>query len=388
MFDLSAFCEPTRTLHAGAAPAGLLKTPSPVVQRGSTVLLPTAESLYDTSRITYGRGGLATHEALCGALADLEHAERAFLYPSGLSAITGVLQALTCAGDHILVSDAAYNPTRRFLDGTMRRFGVSATYFPPTSGPEEIAQLIRPETRLVFLESPASLTFEMQDVPDIAALAKARGLISVIDNTWAAGVLFKPLDHGVDVSIQALTKYVCGHSDVFMGSAATQGAPAELLARSSYEIGWAVSPDDAYLALRGLRTLHARLAQHGASALQVASWLEAQPEVARVLCPALPGNPGHGLWSRDFTGLCGLFGMVLKPVPDAAVKRLVEGLSLFGLGYSWGGFESLALPCDPQLAARRAAPDLGGPLVRLHIGLESPEDLISDLRRGLDRLAT
>jgi cystathionine beta-lyase len=387
MPDLSAFCETTRTLHSGGATAGLLKTPSPVVQRGSTVLLPTAQSLYDTSRTTYGRGGLATHQALCQALAELEHAERAFLYPSGLSAITGVLQAVTRAGDHILVSDATYNPTRRFLEGTMRRFGVTATYYAPTSEPDELAELIRPDTRLIFLETPASLTFEMQDVPAIAALARARGLLTVIDNTWAAGVLFKPLDHGVDVSIQALTKYVCGHSDVFMGSAATNGDAGELLARSSYEIGWAVSPDDAYLALRGLRTLHSRLSHHGASALEVARWLQAQPEVDRVLCPALPEDPGHALWARDFNGLCGLFGIVLRPVPDAAVNRLVEGLSLFGLGYSWGGFESLALPSDPQLAARCAPPQLGGPLVRLHVGLESPADLISDLRRGLDRLA-
>lgn len=387
MSDLTGFCEATRALHTGGATAGPFRTPSPVVQRGSTVLLPTAESLYDTSRTTYGRGGLATHQALCAALADLEHAERAFLYPSGLSAITGVLQALTCAGDHILVSDAVYNPTRRFLEGTMRRFGVSATYFPPTSRPDDIAALIRPETRLVFLESPASLTFEMQDVPAIAAVARARGLLTVIDNTWAAGVLFKPLDHGVDISIQALTKYVCGHSDVFMGSAATNGAAGELLARSSYEIGWAVSPDDAYLALRGLRTLHARLAQHGATALAVARWLQTQPEVDRVLCPALPEDPSHSIWARDFTGLCGLFGVVLRPVPETAVNRLVEGLSLFGLGYSWGGFESLALPSDPQLAARCAPPKLGGPLVRLHVGLESPGDLISDLRLGLDRLA-
>ncbi|MFN3514841.1 MAG: cystathionine beta-lyase [Phenylobacterium sp.] len=388
MNDLSGFCETTRALHNGAAPAGLLRTPSPVVQRGSTVLLPTAEALYDTSRTTYGRGGLATHQALCEALSDLEHAERTFLYPSGLSAITGVLQALTAAGDHILVTDAAYNPTRRFIEGTLRRFGVGATYYPACASAEEIAQLIQPNTRLVYMESPASLTFEIQDVPAIAAMAQAHDLVTVVDNTWASGVLFKPLDHGVDISIQALTKYVCGHSDVFMGSAAVRGPAAELLARSSYEVGWAVSPDDAYLALRGLRTLHSRLAHHGASALQVARWLQDQPEVAEVLCPGLPGARGHELWKRDFTGMCGLFGVILEPASEGAVKAMVEGLMLFGLGYSWGGFESLALPCDPQLAARVCDPAREGPLLRLHIGLETPADLIRDLRGGLDRLAS
>lgn len=387
MSDLTGFCETTRALHSGMSREGLLHTPSPPVQRGSTVLLPTAEALYDTSRTTYGRGGLATHQALCQALADLEHAERAFLYPSGLSAITGVLQALTGAGDHILVSDAAYNPTRRFLDGTLSRFGVAATYYPATATAAQIAELVTPRTRLIYMESPASLTFEMQDIPAIAAMARDKGLLTVVDNTWAAGVLFKPLDHGVDVSIQALTKYVCGHSDVFMGSAATRGPCGETLARSAYEIGWAVSPDDAYLALRGLRTLHARLAQHGASALEVAQWLATQPEVQSVLSPALPGFPGHELWARDFTGLCGLFGLTLRPAPDAAVNAMIEGLTLFGLGYSWGGFESLALPCDPQLGSRTCAAEPMGPLLRLHIGLESPADLIGDLRRGLDRLA-
>ncbi|MDG2522934.1 cystathionine beta-lyase [Caulobacter segnis] len=386
MTELAEFGECTRTLHAGATSAKLLKTPGPVVQRGSTVLMPTAEALYDATQTTYGRGGLATHKALCETLSELEHAERTFIYPSGLAAITGVLQALTGAGDHILVSDAAYNPTRRFLDGTLARFGVRATYYDPTATAEEIAALIEPETRLIYMESPASLTFEMQDIPAIAAMARARNLITVVDNTWAAGVLFKPLDHGVDVSIQALTKYVCGHSDVFMGSAAASGRVVERLARSSYEIGWAVSPDDAYLALRGLRTLHSRLTHHGASALKVAQWLQDQPEVASVLCPALPSFAGHDLWRRDFTGLCGLFGAILKPVDRSRVDAMVESLQLFGLGYSWGGFESLALPCDPQLVPRLASGRLDGPLLRLHIGLEGADDLIADLRRGLDSL--
>ncbi|MFN3582531.1 cystathionine beta-lyase [Phenylobacterium sp.] len=378
--------ETTRTLHGGACAETLLRTPGPPVQRGSTVLMPSAKALYDTSRTTYGRSGLATHVALREALADLEHGEAAFLYPSGLSAITGVLQALVGAGDHILVSDAAYNPTRRFLDGTMARFGVRTTYYAATASADDIAALIEPGTRLIFLESPASLTLEVQDTPAIARMARQRGLLTVTDNTWAAGVLFKPLDHGVDVSIQALTKYVCGHSDVFMGAAVASGRAAELLARSTYEMGWTVSADDAYLALRGMRTLHTRLAQHGASALRVAEWLETQPEVAAVLCPALPSFPTHDLWRRDFQGCCGLFSIVLKPAAADAVAAMVEGLELFGLGYSWGGYESLALPCDPQLAARTAAAPLAGPLIRLHIGLEAPEDLMADLRRGLDRL--
>lgn len=381
------YSEPTRLIHGNAREAALPRTPAPPVQRGSTVLLPTAKALYDSSHINYGRGGLATHQALRDALAELERAEKAFLFPSGLSAITGTLQALTASGDEILICDSVYNPTRRFLDGTMSRFGVRARYFDPAADVATIAGMITPATRLIYLESPGSLSFEMLDVPTIAQLARSRGLLTMIDNTWSAGVLFKPLEHGVDVSIQALTKYVCGHSDVFMGVAAVRGEAAARLAQTSYEIGWAVSPDDAYLALRGLRTLHARLAHHGASALKVATWLAQQPEVHSVLCPALADCPGHDLWRRDFIGICGLIGVVMKPVPSGAIDAMLDSLQLFGLGYSWGGFESLAIPCDPQLKSRHCSRRYAGPLLRLHIGLESVDDLIADLRQGLDRIA-
>ena len=379
--------EQTRLIHSDSPRDAFQRTPSPPVQRGSTVLLPSCEALYDGDRVTYGRVGLSPQRALRDALRDLENADEAFIYPSGLTAITGTLLALLSAGDEVLACDTVYNPTRRFLAGTLARYGVRARYFDPADDAEAIRAMITPATRVIFLESPGSLTFEMQDIPAIAAMAKEAGILTVIDNTWSAGVLFKPLDHGVDVSIQSLTKYVCGHSDVFMGLAAAKGGAVDLLASSNYETGWAVSPDDAYMAIRGLRTLHARLAHHGAAALKVAEWLEAQPEVHSVMCPALPSDPGHAIWKRDFTGICGLIGAVLEPASDAAVARMVERLELFGLGFSWGGFESLAIPSDPQLKARTHKLSYPGPLLRVHVGLESVDDLIADLRQGLDTLS-
>jgi len=378
--------ENTRMVHCATECTSLVRTPGPPVQRGSTVLLADAKAIYDHKQVTYGRSGLVTQAALSAALADLEGAEQAFLYPSGLAAITGALLAICSSGDALLVSDSVYGPTRRFIEGTLVRYGVSVRYFPPTASAAEVATLITPATRAIFLESPGSLSMDMQDVPGIAAVARARGVLTLIDNTWAAGVLFKPLSHGVDISIQSLTKYVCGHSDVFMGMAAASGAAAKLLARATLEIGWAVSPDDAYMALRGLRTLHTRLAQHGTSALSVATWLAEQPEVDLVLCPALEACPGHDLWARDFSGICGLFSFVLKPDYANRVDAMLDSLSLFGLGYSWGGFESLAIPCDPQFDCRTCSDTFGGPLVRIHIGLEAVPDLIADLRHGLDQL--
>jgi cysteine-S-conjugate beta-lyase len=386
MSQSNRYSESTRLVH-GARHPELPRTPAPPVQRGSTVLLPSASALYDSSHVNYGRGGLATHQALRDALAELEHAERVFLFPSGLAAITGTLQALTSSGDEVLVCDSVYNPTRRFLSGTMQRFGVTARYFDPAADVATIAAMITPATRLIYLESPGSLSFEMLDVPAIAQLARSRGLLTMIDNTYAAGVLFKPLDHGIDVSIQALTKYVCGHSDVFMGAASVRGEVAARLAQTSYEVGWSVSSDDAYQALRGLRTLHTRLAHHGASALKVATWLAQQPEVHSVLCPALPNFRGHDLWRRDFSGICGLIGAVMHPVSSTAIDAMLDSLRLFGLGYSWGGFESLAISCDPQLQSRHHCGSYAGPLLRFHIGLESVDDLIADLRQGLDHLA-
>jgi cystathionine beta-lyase len=378
----------TRLVRAGGKPGPLARTVGPPIQRGSTVLLYTAAELYDYSKPTYGRQGLAAQAGLLEALDTLEGAVGTCLYPSGLAAITGALLALLKAGDDILVADCAYAPTRRFCNLLLARYGVTTRYFDPLASAEAVMDQATPATRLILLESPGSLTFEVMDVPGIAALARARGILTVIDNTFGAGVLFKPLDHGVDVSIQALTKYVGGHSDVFMGSAST-GSPEVLkrLRDAEVHIGWAVSPDDAYQMLRGIRTLSARITQQGQAALAVAAWLQDQPEVAEVLCPALPGARGHDLFQRDFTGTHGLFGLILQPAPEAAVFAFLDALQLFGLGFSWGGFESLAIHCDPQLAARTVPLDFAGPLVRLHIGLEDPADLITDLRGGLDAFA-
>jgi cysteine-S-conjugate beta-lyase len=376
----------TRLIRAGAhgqSDANTLpRTVNPPIQRGSTVLMPTAESLYST-HLSYGRQGLSAQMALSEALTELEGGAGACLYPSGLAAITAVLLALLKSGDDLLVSDSIYAPTRRFCTRVLARFGVTTRYFDPSASADEVLALANTATRLILLESPGSLTFEMQDVPGVARLARAGGILTAIDNTYAAGLTFKPLQHGVDVSIQALTKYVGGHSDVFMGSAAVSD-PA-LLARLKegvVDVGWAVSPDDAYQMLRGLRTLQTRMEQQAGTALQVASWLQTQPHVREVICPPLPGSRGHELWARDFTGGCGLFAFVANPCGEAAVHGFLDALELFGLGFSWGGYESLAIHCDPQLGSRTIKPDLGGPLIRLHVGLEAPADLIADLGRG------
>lgn len=376
----------TRLIHAGKAADTLVRTVGPPIQKGSTVLLPNAEALYDDANfLTYGRGGLSAQTCLQDALGMLEAAEGVTLYPSGIAAISGVAMALLKAGDAILVVDSIYKPVRRFCDSVLRRFGVDVTYFDPHASPESLVESASSATRMILLESPGSLSFEMLDIPRIAELARGRGILTAIDNTWGAGLIFKPLEHGVDISLQALTKYVGGHSDVFMGSAAARDPKlVRQLADGINHMGWAVSGEDAYAMLRGLRTLPIRMARQSESGLAVASWLRDQPEVAQVLHPALPGAPGHDLWARDYSGACGLFGIVLKPGPTQAVNAFLNGLKLFGLGFSWGGFESLAIACDPQLKVRQFARDYGGPLIRLHVGLESPDDLIADLRRGLD----
>ena len=374
----------TRLIHAVSGPSLSDRTVGPPVVRGSTVLMPNAASLYATDRPTYGRAGLAVQTTLCEALAEMEGASGCRLFSSGLAAMTGSLLAVLRAGDELLVADSVYAPTRRFCDKVLNRLGIKVGYYPPRATADEILARAGTTLRAIVLESPGSLTFEIQDVAAIAASASQRGVLTVMDNTWAAGLLFQPLAHGVDISVQALTKYVCGHSDVFAGSAcAKDPALVTALDEAIWNFGWAVSPDDAYQALRGLRTLTTRMARHGESGLALARWLQGQPQVARVLYPALPGDDDHALWLRDFSGACGLIGVVLKPAPDRAVNALLDGLSLFGLGFSWGGFESLAISCDPQLAGRRHQPDLGGPLIRLHVGLEDPADLIADLQRGL-----
>jgi cystathionine beta-lyase len=361
-----------------------VRTVGPAIQKGSTVLVDQAADLYDESRPTYGRGGLATHELLASALADLEGATAVRLFPSGLAAMTAAMTAVLRTGDEILVTDAIYKPTRRYCERVLRRYGVSVRYHPASLGADALAALVGPATRLIVMESPGSLTMEVQDVPAIAAMAHARGVLTVVDNTWAAGLVFKPLEHGVSLSVQSLTKYVGGHSDVFMGSVATRDeALGAALDQTVLDFGWAVAADDAYMMLRGLRTLPARMSRCGAGGLQVASWLADHPRVAEVLHPALPGAAGHALWARDFCGGAGLFSIVLRPARPDAVDAFLDRLQLFGLGFSWGGFESLALACDPQLSARVHEPARRGPLVRLNIGLEDPADLIADLEQAL-----
>ncbi len=369
----------------GKSQAPLAKTVGPPIQRGSTVLLPDAAAMADYSQVSYGRQGLAPHRALEDALAEMEGAAHISLFPSGTAAVTGPLLAVLKSGDELLAADSVYRPTRRFCDGPLKRFGVTTRYYDPSLSPDAVLALATPATRLIMLESPGSLTMDVQDVPGIAKRAKARGMLTAIDNTWAAGLLFKPLAHGVDISIQALTKYVGGHSDVFMGSAATADpAVARMLKAGDLDIGWAVSPDDAYAMLRGLRTMGVRLERHGASGLALAAWLRDRPEVTQVLHPALPGAPGHDIWKRDFTGACGLFSFVLEPGAPKAVDAFLDALELFGLGYSWGGFESLAIPCDPQFPVRSSPPKFSGPLIRLHVGLEDVDDLRADVERALD----
>ena len=374
----------TRLIRAGAGAKRPARTVNPPIQRASTVLLPNAAALYDPAQLSYGRTGLSPRDELCDAIAQMEGAVGARLFPSGLAAMTGALLAVLKAGDEILVAEHVYRPTRLFCDRMLRRFGVGVRYYRQGLAPHELVTLITKATRVIVLESPGSLTFEMQDVPAIAAHARQCGVLTLMDNTWAAGLLFKPIQHGVDLSAQALTKYVGGHSDLFMGSvAARDKALLQRLDGAMHEVGWSVSPEDAYLMLRGLRTLPTRLERHGRSGLTVAAWLKKQPEVTEVIHPALPGSRGHEIWARDYTGSCGLFGFVLKPAPETAVHALLNTLELFGLGFSWGGHESLAINCDPQRGKGAAIGDYPGPLMRLHIGLEDPQDLIADLTRGL-----
>jgi len=380
--------EATRLIRAGKARADLLRTVGPPVQKGSTVLVERAAALYDTSRPTYGRAGLAAQETLMSALSELEGAATVKLFPSGVSALAAAMLAVLKAGDEVLAADCVYKPTRRFCDQVLGRFGAPTRYFAADASPEAVMAMVTPATRLIVMESPGSLSFEMQDVPAIARLARERGVLTLLDNTWAAGLLFKPLAHGVDLSVQSLTKYVGGHSDVFMGSvAAASPAMAQALERAIVDFGWSVASEDAYQMLRGLRTLPTRMARHGASSLAVAAWLAQQPQVLRVLHPALPGGPGHALWKRDFTGTAGVFAIVLQPASSKAVEAFLDTLRLFGLGFSWGGFESLALNGDPQFDVRQFKAAYGGPLIRLNIGLEDPDDLIADLRRALDAYA-
>ena len=357
---------------------------NPPVVHGSTVLYPTAEDLHaHRGEYQYGRRGTPTTKALQEALMALEGPQCAGvgIAPSGLSAITTTLLAVLKAGDHLLVCDNAYRPTRNFCEGLLAGYGVETTYFDPLIG-AGVAELFKPNTKAILLEAPGSQSFEMPDIPAIAAVAHGRGALVIDDNTWATPLFHRSLDQGVDISMQAATKYIGGHSDIMFGTISANAKAWPPIAETIRLLGVCAGPDDVFLALRGLRSLAVRLAQHHRSALEMARWLATRPEVVRVLHPALESDPGHAIWKRDFTGASGLFSIVLKPAPQKAVDALLDAVTLFGMGFSWGGFESLVIPfdCTPYRSATKWAP--GGPTLRFHIGLENVEDLKSDLERG------
>lgn len=357
---------------------------NPPVYHASTVLYPSAaDFIAHRGRYQYGRRGTPTSEALEEAVRGVEGPRCAgvALLPSGLAAITTALLAVVRAGDHVLMTDNVYRPARNFADTVLARLGIETTFFDPLAG-AELAGLFRPNTRALYLEAPGSLSFEMQDVPALAALAQARGAKVLFDNTWASPYFFRALDKGVDLSIQAGTKYLGGHSDVMIGTVSASEAAWPALRDTVRGLGQCVGPDDIYLTQRGIRTLGVRLDRHFRSGLQVAEWLGARPEVARVLHPALPEHPGHAIWKRDFTGASGLFSIVLRPVPEAAFHAFLNSLELFGMGASWGGYESLAIPFDCAPFRTATAWNPGGPAVRFHIGLEDVDDLTADLDRG------
>ena len=365
---------------------------NPPVWRASTCLF---DSVADLERacatpddgLFYGRRGTPTQWSLAEALTELEPgAAGTKLFPSGVAAIATALMAVLKPGDELLMVDSTYEPTRAFCRKVLAPLGIATRYYDPLIG-GGIAGLIGDNTRAIFMESPGSLSFEVQDVPAICAAAKARGLVTLLDNTWATPLYFPAIEKGVDLSILACTKYVVGHSDAMLGSVTASPEYWEALKSATYAFGQCVSPDDAYLASRGLRTLAVRLAQHDASAQRIAAWLAEQPEVAQVLHPAFPSCPGHDIWARDFKGASGLFAFTLKGGDRKAAAALIDGLKLFGIGFSWGGFESLALPVEPKAIRTATQWQAEGATIRLHIGLENADDLIADLAAGLARFS-
>lgn len=370
--------------------AGVVNTP---VVRASTVVYEDTAAMRETITraikgrekvLYYGRRGTPTHWTLQEAISELAGAADTVLAPSGLAACTLAIMGCVKAGDHILVTDSIYEPTRTFCSGWLANFGVETTYYNPLVG-GEIVKLFKPNTTLVVCESPGSLTFEIQDIPAIAAAAHKYGAKVAVDNTWGTPLFCQPLALGADLSIEAATKYIVGHSDVLIGAVSGTADAILGVQKASHALGYAVSPDDAYLATRGLRTLGVRLARHQENALKIAQWLKTQPLVKRVLYPALPDDPGHALWKRDFSGASGLLGVIFTSASEAATAALVDSLEYFGLGFSWGGFESLVAPLAPGAARTAVAWGEPQPGIRLHIGLEDPEDLIADLAQGLGR---
>ena len=376
----------TLVTQAGRDPSAHFGFVNPPIYRGSTVLFPSVEAIETLDQpYTYGTKGTPTTRALERAWSEIAGAADTVLVPSGLAAIDLALLTATHSGAHILVVDSAYQPTRAFCDTILKRFGVTTDYYDPQIG-GDIAQLIRPETTAVLLESPGSQSMEVQDVPAIAAAAHEKNVCVILDNTWATPLFFSPHAHGVDLAIDAGTKYLSGHADLLIGLISANAHWAKKLRATFNAFAIGAGPDDAALALRGLRTLHLRLRAQEQAGLEIARWLAARPEVSRVLHPALPDHPGHALWKRDFSGASGVFSIVLKPVSKAAVSDFVDNLDLFGIGFSWGGYESLILPfdCAPYRTATAWAPE--GPALRLSIGLEDVADLKADLAAGLARL--
>ncbi|MBV1798275.1 cystathionine beta-lyase [Siccirubricoccus sp. G192] len=387
----------TRMSHAGRAGTHVHGFVNPAVHRGSTVLHPNCEARRDGAKhrfeqfMTYGTQGGPTHYALEDVVAEIEGGTRCLIVGTGLAAVAVPLMAYLKSGDHCLMPDSVYGPARNLCETLLKGWGVETTFYDPTVGEAGMRALIRPNTRVVYTESPGSHTFEMQDVPAIARAAHAAGapgdIKVLMDNTWGIHH-FQPFAHGVDVSIQALTKYVGGHSDVLLGSVTVNSdADWQAVRATASLLGQFASPDDAWLALRGVRTMAVRLKRQEQSGLEVARWFATRPEVLRVMHPALPSHPQHDLWRRDFTGACSLFGVVFQPryrIED--VMRFIDSLSLFGIGASWGGFESLALPTTGFITRTAGTGDFGGPMARIHIGLEEPADLIADLEQGLRRL--
>lgn len=382
----------TKLSHLGRTPVNTPDTVNVPMHRASTVLFDSLAQLHETQRRweadeqipTYGVFNMPQALALENAVAEIEGGYRAVTFPSGLAAVAGALLAVVKSGDHVLMTDSCYGPSRRFCETFLNRMGVETTFYDPLLG-AGIAALIRPNTTVVYAESPGSHTFEIQDIPAMAKAAHAKGAVVMMDNAWATGLFFNAFEHGADLVIQPATKYYAGHSDVLIGLVIANEKTWPQLKHSAYQLGQRASPDDCFLTLRGMRTMGVRLRQHQSSALHVAKWLQTRPEVGRVLYPALETDPGHRIWKRDFTGATGLFSVELKPCSDQQLAAMIDGYELFGLGYSWGGFESLAMPAD--LRDGRQHRWQGGALLRFSIGLEDPDDLIRDLEAGLNRMA-
>lgn len=384
--NLSKYKDTTRLLHSGRDPEKQFGFVNPPIVRGSTVIYPTLDHLQNADmEYTYGRQGTPTIKGLEQAIADLEGGDRTVLCPSGLNAISLALTAFTQAGDHILVTDSVYRPTRRFCEQVLKKYQVETTYYDPVIG-SDIEKLIRPNTKIIFTESPGSQTMEMQDIPAISAIAKEKNILVALDNTWASPLYYKPFDHGVDIAIQACTKYVVGHADAMLGSVTVKAKHAAQLKATHTNFGLCPGPEDAFIGLRGMRTLGVRLERHWRSALKVAQWLESRPEVKRVMYPALESDPGHEIWKRDYLGASGLFSIILHPVPEPAVAAFLDNLALFGLGYSWGGYECLVIPFDPSSYRSATQWSETGQALRFHIGLDDADDLIADLESGFEHM--